>query len=473
MTTTTEKNTDLFYKELNGDCNENVLLEIAKKGIFLYESLFNHDKLKNHDYVIDISILARQYFMINTESQYEHFFEIMENFEKYNIFSLYKNRYYCGKLIIMNKFFINKLYKEKNDQRISLILNSYHNSLILKNLYKYKIISSNIYYLFIQTCKHYCINYEIFDYFYFNNLNYVFEKEEFSCGFDKLFYKISTILEYAYDINILKYCLELLNNANMKMPSSIRNSNKIPLNFPLKLLKLYSSKIYMPSQVKVKHDNELFEDLLNTIYSDYKLYNVSKCPWVIYDKFNEKMLNRYNINFDTVKKQNIKVETIGNIDITQYFLYHCYSEFKSIKYHKANSKKEKLFSKYILTNYDEIQNILDDFNYIFTLDINFNKEIFLIQISFIISLIHNKYNKFIIKYLLSAIYVRGSNLVFENNKIIVYYANDNDIYDNENYFNVLLDVPHEVFKNYIEFKKVKELTFWGENDQDEFIYGFT
>jgi len=69
-----EKNTNLFYKELNSTCDINKLLNFAKKGIFLYEPLFKYDKIKYHESVIDISLYSRQYFFIYNKKQYNRFF---------------------------------------------------------------------------------------------------------------------------------------------------------------------------------------------------------------------------------------------------------------------------------------------------------------------------------------------------------------------------------------------------------------
>jgi len=38
-----EKNTKLFYQELNNNCDPEILLKLAKEGICLYEPLFNYD----------------------------------------------------------------------------------------------------------------------------------------------------------------------------------------------------------------------------------------------------------------------------------------------------------------------------------------------------------------------------------------------------------------------------------------------
>jgi len=59
-----EKNTKLFYEEINHNCDPDILLKLAKEGIFLYEPLLKYNKIKKYEYVVDISILSRQYFMI-------------------------------------------------------------------------------------------------------------------------------------------------------------------------------------------------------------------------------------------------------------------------------------------------------------------------------------------------------------------------------------------------------------------------
>jgi len=40
MVVSIEENTKKFYIELNGNCDPEKLLEISKKGVLLYESLF-------------------------------------------------------------------------------------------------------------------------------------------------------------------------------------------------------------------------------------------------------------------------------------------------------------------------------------------------------------------------------------------------------------------------------------------------
>jgi len=99
-----ETNTNLFYKELNGLCNPEELLKIAKKGIFLHTPLYNFKNIKNHKYIVDISVISNQYFMIFNDNQYKRFVHFLIN----------TNEIVFTSKIIINKFFINKLINENN-----------------------------------------------------------------------------------------------------------------------------------------------------------------------------------------------------------------------------------------------------------------------------------------------------------------------------------------------------------------------
>jgi len=64
-----KKNTERFFEELNNECNPEILLQLAKQSIFFTGTVRN--KIKNHQYVVDISILNNQFFMVNSNVQYE------------------------------------------------------------------------------------------------------------------------------------------------------------------------------------------------------------------------------------------------------------------------------------------------------------------------------------------------------------------------------------------------------------------
>jgi len=69
------------------------LLNFAeKKRLFLCEALFKYEKIKFHEYIIDISLYSRQYFYIHC----------MNYFSSFNIFNLYQNFDCIIKLILIN-----------------------------------------------------------------------------------------------------------------------------------------------------------------------------------------------------------------------------------------------------------------------------------------------------------------------------------------------------------------------------------
>ncbi|OUM63988.1 hypothetical protein PIROE2DRAFT_20596 [Piromyces sp. E2] len=88
-----------FYDEYNTICNPNKLLEIAKRGILLYEPL---DPLKLiHPYLVDISVLAHQNYMVSNIDQYNRIKTLIVS-DLYDEYS----RNHILNLLIINKTFI-------------------------------------------------------------------------------------------------------------------------------------------------------------------------------------------------------------------------------------------------------------------------------------------------------------------------------------------------------------------------------
>jgi len=88
-----------FYDEYNTICNPNKLLEIAKRGILLYEPL---DPLKFvHPYLVDISVLAHQSYMVSNIDQYNRIKTLIvsDQYDEYNQNNILN-------LLIINKTFI-------------------------------------------------------------------------------------------------------------------------------------------------------------------------------------------------------------------------------------------------------------------------------------------------------------------------------------------------------------------------------
>ncbi|KAL6602440.1 hypothetical protein U3516DRAFT_842203 [Neocallimastix sp. 'constans'] len=145
-----ENNTELFFKELKSKtCNLEILYNLSLKGIYLYK------KIKYHEYVVDISLMNKQYFKIYNDRQYDRLIEKFEKYEgKNNTYN--KNEY--RQLIILNEYIIKKLVNDNNNSYI-LTLPKEHSHISLYCLLKYNYIS-----------------YKIFDFFksdtiYFKNIN--------------------------------------------------------------------------------------------------------------------------------------------------------------------------------------------------------------------------------------------------------------------------------------------------------------
>jgi len=117
-----------------------------------------------------------------------------------------------------------------------------------------------------------------------------------------------------------------------------------------------------------------------------------------------------------------------------------------------NNLYELPFVKKYLRNKQVIQNILDNPKYITNLNLNTNiyEEYLLIKFTYIVSLIHNKYNSFIIKFLLHPCKLLG--VYYVNNKLS--YTDISEISSEKgdkvsNIFKILSRTPNKQFNNYI------------------------
>ncbi|ORY59852.1 hypothetical protein LY90DRAFT_505964 [Neocallimastix californiae] len=141
-----ENNTELFFKELKSKtCNPEILYNLSLKGIYIYK------RIKYHEYVVDISLMYKQYFKIYNDRQYDR---LIEKFEKYESKNNTYNKNEYRQLIILNEYIIKKLVNDNNNSYILTFLNEYsHISLYCLLKYNY-------------------ISYKIFDYFKHNTISY-------------------------------------------------------------------------------------------------------------------------------------------------------------------------------------------------------------------------------------------------------------------------------------------------------------
>ncbi|KAG4082268.1 hypothetical protein H8356DRAFT_1753968 [Neocallimastix lanati (nom. inval.)] len=524
-------NTKKFYDELEGKCEPEILLEIAKKGIFLYEPLCKYDKIKNHKYVVLISILAEQYFMINNDVQYTELKNIILSNMEYTF--TYKTK--VINLLIVNEFILNKILNEKNIKVINTFKTIYKE--IFLCLYKYKFISTNVFNLFYEYNPdlYYSYEFDIFEFLYYDNkcllltkLNNILERK--NNNKDILDMLKDIVLDYCRDLNLLIFLSNFF--CKNKIQLHTRPYYRVPLFFPLNILKEYANNFFLPNNLFIKCNNKYYEDFLNFCFSDDNLntvytayirsksnkdekyinkylsfkYHIYDCLEFEYELYkiknntcavenvekknifdNEEEISKNNIsdnkiventnfsnsinegikNIISIKKEEnesndndviyyIKAfdnqyDKIYNFNIIKEYYYDEYNiravyDPYLIDINKMNTLN---FVKTCLNNYDFLNNVLLDPNYIFNINLstNFGTEILLMRLTYLISLIHNKYNAFIIEILFMCI--DNSYITCDpSNRIDIEIYVFEEPTDLELIYKMLTNTPHKIFNSY-------------------------
>eukprot|EP00833_Pecoramyces_ruminatium_P013634 jgi/Orpsp1_1/1187666/evm.model.d7180000059314.1 len=312
-----EKNTELLYKELNSNCNPDVLLQIAKNGIFLYEPLFKNNKLKYHENVIEISVLAGQYFMVLNRKQYQKFKEL-SSIKYYNIYPLMTKSYNIYTLLVINKYLIEQLMIEENDNFLLTILDNVHNKLLLLYSYKYNFISTKTFYTFYyprNDQSEFNLVFELYEHFYFKDFKNLLDNTLDRNNIVQKYRTVHKILYYyARDVNIFKYCIKKINQYKLYIHSE---RHRMPLYFPLEFLKKYDSNFF-PNKICITCEDKYLEEFINTVLPDYLIneldnHTSNNC----YNKHYIKYYLKYNINIEKldnfkVNKKNINLDYIYN-----------------------------------------------------------------------------------------------------------------------------------------------------------------
>ncbi|ORX77900.1 hypothetical protein BCR32DRAFT_282771 [Anaeromyces robustus] len=468
-----ERNTELFYKELNNDCNPENLLKIAKDGIYLYEPLFNYEKIKNHVYAIEISILASQYFMINNIEQYNEFIKICQKETKDLTIEIVpfssKEVRYIFKLIIPNKFLLEQLFNEQ-DEIVDMFLENFKFKVIFPFLYKYNFITAELFNLFYSKDQSNPCIFEIFEFLTDNNKVLL---EKMANSVYPSYYLKMIYFQNCRDEKLLKCLSETFTNINlMKCESLFR----VPLAIPYRISKKYVKKIFLPNKSYIKCDDKFSEEFINDVFNDDII------RWLIkYNKLNENYLKQFkrhnfviNKNFNYKLIDNPKYEKNINdnnsIQSKSNFCYCLVDEYIKLKEPEKCGHLNKYYTNLAtcfgydienlyelnfvtncLNNNDEISKILNDPDYIFNskFDTNNATEYFLIRLTYIISLIHNKGNTFLIKLLLKNFF----HAKFLNNRIrhyiFKYGRGDEGIEDEEYLIALLKNTPNKTFNSYI------------------------
>jgi hypothetical protein len=132
-----------FYDEYNTICNPNKLLEIAKRGILLYEPL---DPLKLiHPYLVDISVLAHQNYMVSNIDQYNRIktlivSDLYDEYSQNNILNLLIiNKTFIDFFIFDTEFIEFLMNNDKNDN-----FNNYNYVRIIYKLVEYGYVEETV-----------------------------------------------------------------------------------------------------------------------------------------------------------------------------------------------------------------------------------------------------------------------------------------------------------------------------------------
>jgi len=478
-----EKNTELFYKELNSNCNPYILLQIAKKGIFLYEPLFFNDKLKYHENIIEISVLAGQYFMILNRKQYQKFKEL-SSIKIYNIYPFMNNPYNIYKLLIINKYLMEQLMIEEDENFLLTILDNIHNKLLLLYSYKYNFISTKTFYTFYYPRNNeseFNLKFELYEHFYFEDFKDLLNNTLVINSNNQKFRIIEKILYYySRDVNIFKFCIEKIKQYKFY---TISEYHRMPLYFPLEFLKKYDD-IFFPKKMYITCEDKHLEEFINITFPDCLIMELGKHN---YNKINNKFFGKYYLKYDIniEKFDNFKVnEKNNNLD----YIYNSqnYKNFMEERKKRdklifntssniiklINNKNEKYkylkiknrfikkninnlyFVKRYLNDYNEIEKILNNPEYILTQKIEIcANEFHIMLLCYIISMIHKNYNSFIIKLLL---YCFFSSLCFDiiNGKLFFYEESCKEPYMRK-VIKLLSSTPNEMFNSYIIIEDFK------------------
>lgn len=458
-----EKNTKEFYEELNGVCRPERLLEIAKRGIFLLEPLFRYERIREHEYVVYISALARQYFMICNEKQYMAFLKNINNVKIFNEFVELSRFDYC-RLVIINEFFLSRLMEETNEFLLMTILESYDTNYLLRFLNKFEYIPDPIYSLFNKKDKSTFFDFINFFYFGVNSCLFSYEPTTLKRLDKTNFQEMATMIgKSGYDIQMLNYLVELLEYHHQILPVSDISFFRVPLNFPVNALQYYTHKIYQSNLLQFQYSNKYVEKFFNTVFTDTYFNRV-----LTWEQRNSNLFFFCNKDSNMFKRYDIDISNFsGSYTIENQEEYQFQKELRRISNHldtmEINEKEEEKEENIdeddeiqILNQYDKIDQLLKNPETIFSLREDLEKlsdpilKLNLTYICYIISLIHHQLNDFIIM-LFTKILNETFRVHYKKQKLYLYCDFNSE--QEMKLCQILNNIPHDIFRSYFLFKE--------------------
>jgi len=242
-----DNNTELFYEEIKSNDEPDMykLFQLSKQKLFLREPLCKYNKTKYQKFVVRISVNSDQLFMVTCFKQYNEFLRVMEKSSVWN-------------LVIINKFILSQLIKENNVTMIHKISKEWDPTLYLYYLYKYGLISFELF----NVLKPDILNEDTLiaiyalDYFYFN------KKKDFGKLFNYIEKSVvinGILNHYGRDIAILRYVTNHFLDDSL-FPNGIVTDKDLPINFDNKDL----------FYIKDQQEEDIKNQWRNSSYTRYK-----------------------------------------------------------------------------------------------------------------------------------------------------------------------------------------------------------
>jgi len=279
-----------------------------------------------------------------------------------------------------------------------------------------------------------------------------------------------------YDINILKYCAKIIKKYNIY----IKYGTRLPLNFPLPVLKEYTNALFLPNKLYVVYEkNKRIEDFINSIKFDEEIekhwlgnsskcdrrYNIPKFEYgdvkvinknIIYEDFNK--YNLYKSNMEKIKSIKINYNYINFLLNENNHIINKFELTRSSLFTRESNKSILCTNDRYYNNYEFFEKLLKNPNYIFEFKIYdnmYDKDRKIMLLYYLVSLLHNKvYPNFVIEFLLSTVF--NYDICLSDNKFILscFFDYYNDIYI------LIYKIPHKEFRQYFKY-------FYEVDDEDE------
>ena len=336
------------------------MLEIARKGVYLYEPLFKYDNIKNHENVIDISILANQCFLINNDNQFNRLFDIYTKRK-----NKYKNdisRVECiFNLIIINKYIMDIILTREQDRMLFAIRLKIGLNAIIKSLYKYKYINVKLFNLF-------------------SKIVYTEDKPNFKFEISEFFHNNKTLLKAILKNSIIvnyfllelrsdnSISLSLLEYITENIDLSIVKHNyyhSIIFHLPFDIIKKYKNNFLGSNKLYVRCSDKFSEDFINIMFSDRLIDSIFKKHENI-EKYG--ILKYYQEEYNFELNKNFTYEVINveecNFDDSLFYKknishYEMLNPFIMLKDSEQLDKLNKYNIKYVYHQSNDYEGFFD------------------------------------------------------------------------------------------------------------------